>query len=118
MPRRLVRFRTAIMSAASAGLVACLVAASGASAQVIGSSTVDSVSTSPSEVDGCAVFPANNYWNTPVTHLEVHPRSEAWMSHMSPGSNLHPDFGKSFGEQPVPYGIPITSSTAVTPRWR
>jgi hypothetical protein len=27
---------------------------------------------------------------------------------MSPGSTLHPDFGKSFGEQPVPYGIPIT----------
>ena len=21
---------------------------------------------------------------------------------------LHPDFGKSYGEQPVPYGIPIT----------
>ena len=30
------------------------------------------------------------------------------MSHMSPASDLHPDFGKSYGEQPVPYGIPIT----------
>jgi hypothetical protein len=27
---------------------------------------------------------------------------------MSPGSNLHPDFGPSYGEQPVPYGIPVT----------
>ena len=54
------------------------------------------------------MFPANNYWNTPVAHLEVDPRSDAWMSHMSPGSELHPDFGKSYGEQPVPYGIPIT----------
>ncbi len=27
---------------------------------------------------------------------------------MSPASDLHPDFGKSYGEQPVPYGIPIT----------
>lgn len=59
-------------------------------------------------VGGCDVFPATSYWNTPVTHLDVHPRSEAWMSNMSPGSELHPDFGKSYGEQPVPYGIPIT----------
>ena len=54
------------------------------------------------------MFPANNYWNTPITHLDVHPRSDDWMSHMSPGSELHPDFGQSYGEQPVPYGIPIT----------
>ena len=64
--------------------------------------------TAPDRVGGCKVFPRNNYWNTPITHLEVHPRSDAWMSHMSPGSELHPDFGKSYGEQPVPYGIPIT----------
>jgi hypothetical protein len=31
------------------------------------------------------------------------------MSHMSPRSDLHPDFGPSFGEAPVPYGIPITT---------
>ena len=27
---------------------------------------------------------------------------------MSPSSQLHPDFGPSYGDQPVPYGIPIT----------
>ena len=27
---------------------------------------------------------------------------------MSPRSKLHPDFGRAYGEQPVPYGIPIT----------
>ena len=27
---------------------------------------------------------------------------------MSPTRNLHPDFGPSFGEIPVPYGIPVT----------
>jgi hypothetical protein len=30
------------------------------------------------------------------------------MSHMSPTRRLHPDFGPSYGAQPVPYGIPIT----------
>jgi hypothetical protein len=30
------------------------------------------------------------------------------MSHMSPTRKLHPDFGPSYGDQPVPYGIPIT----------
>ncbi len=59
-------------------------------------------------VGGCPVYPKNNYWNTPVTQLGVDPHSDAWMSHMSPDSFLHPDFGKSYGEQPVPYGIPIT----------
>ena len=60
------------------------------------------------EVGGCPVYPDNNYWNTPITNLNVSQYSDAWMSHMSPGSDLHPDFGKSYGEQPVPYGIPIT----------
>ena len=27
---------------------------------------------------------------------------------MHPNSNLHPDFGPSYGDLPVPYGIPIT----------
>lgn len=56
----------------------------------------------------CTVFPASNYWNARVDSLSVHPRSAQWMANMSPGANLHPDFGPSFGEQSVPYGIPIT----------
>ena len=66
------------------------------------------VSVRAPQVAGCRVFPADNYWNTPVKHLPVHPRSREWLSHMSPGSLLHPDFGRSFGAQPAPYGIPIT----------
>ena len=57
---------------------------------------------------GCLVFPADNYWNAPVDDLPVHPRSDQWLRNMSPSSRLHPDFGPSFGEAPVPYGIPIT----------
>jgi hypothetical protein len=57
---------------------------------------------------GCPVLPADSYWNTPVDGLPVHPRSAQWRKHMSPSSRLHPDFGPSYGAQPVPYGIPIT----------
>ena len=56
----------------------------------------------------CPVFPDDSWWHADVSKLPVHARSAAWMSHMSPTRNLHPDFGPSFGAQPVPYGIPIT----------
>lgn len=56
----------------------------------------------------CPVFPATSFWHADVSRLPVHPRSAQWLAHMSPGRDLHPDFGPSYGEQPVPYGIPIT----------
>ncbi len=59
-------------------------------------------------VAGCRVFPAGNYWNTPITGLPRSRRSSQWLSHMSPRSHLHPDFGPSYGQQPAPYGIPVT----------
>jgi hypothetical protein len=55
----------------------------------------------------CRPFPADNYWNTDIRSLPVHPRSAAWLSHMSPDRRLHPDFGPSYGDGPN-YGIPIT----------
>jgi hypothetical protein len=64
----------------------------------------------------CAVFPSNNYWHADISKLPVNRRSAAWMSHMSPDSNLHPDFGPSFGAQPVPYGIPYTVVAHSHPR--
>jgi hypothetical protein len=56
----------------------------------------------------CRVFPADNYWHADVSRLPVHARSKKWLSHMSPGARLHPDFGPAYGAQPVPYGIPYT----------
>jgi hypothetical protein len=56
----------------------------------------------------CPTFPATSWWHADIRKLPVHPRSAQWLSHMSPGAKLHPDFGPSFGAQPVPYGIPIT----------
>jgi hypothetical protein len=49
----------------------------------------------------CAVFPADNIWNTRVDLLPVHPESATWLASMHAGStNLHPDFG------PPSYGLP------------
>src|SRR3954453_12950608 len=56
----------------------------------------------------CPVFPATSYWHADVSALPVHARSAQWLAHMSTDRDLHPDFGPSYGEQPVPYGIPIT----------
>ncbi len=56
----------------------------------------------------CRPFPADSWFHADVSKLPVHARSAAWMSHMSPGVRLHPDFGPSYGAQSVPYGIPIT----------
>jgi hypothetical protein len=57
----------------------------------------------------CPVFPDNSWWHADVSALPVHARSSQWMARMQASSRkLHPDFGKSFGEQPAPYGIPIT----------
>jgi hypothetical protein len=56
----------------------------------------------------CPVFPADNWWHADVSSLPVHARSAEWLDHMSPTTRLHPDFGPSFGEAPVDYGIPIT----------
>lgn len=45
-------------------------------------------------VGGCAVFPADNAWNQPITSLPVHPDSSSWLASVDAGSApLHPDFG-------------------------
>jgi hypothetical protein len=56
----------------------------------------------------CPTFPDDSWWHADVSGLPVHKRSNDWMARMSPERKLHPDFGPSFGAQPVPYGIPIT----------
>ncbi|MEI8082364.1 MAG: hypothetical protein WCI74_11020, partial [Actinomycetes bacterium] len=57
----------------------------------------------------CRAFPASNVWHSDISALPVSPWSAQWMANSdAAGRQLHPDFGPSFGEQPVPYGIPIT----------
>ncbi len=111
MPHLLAHPRALVVSAAVGCLVGCLACSSSTSAHASHPTqppTQRPAEASPTQVGGCDLFPANNYWNTPVTDLDVDSHSAAWLSHMSPDSKLHPDFGKSYGEQPVPYGIPIT----------
>lgn len=62
----------------------------------------------------CPKFPPNNYWNTPIATARVHRKSARWVSSIGTG-NLHPDFGPSFGEQELPYGIPVTVVAAGHP---
>ena len=65
---------------------------------------------------GCYAFPADNYWHADITKLPVDRRSATWVSNMSPSRKLHPDFGPSYGAQPVPYGIPVTVVTSSHPK--
>jgi len=51
-------------------------------------------------VAGCQIFPANNPWNTDISHYPVDPNSANYIASI-PG-NLHPDFGNTPG-----YGIPF-----------
>jgi hypothetical protein len=61
----------------------------------------------------CRAFPADNYWHADISHLRVNARSAQWLGHMQTSTRrLHADFGPSFGAQPVPYGIPITTVRA------
>ncbi|MEO6835661.1 MAG: hypothetical protein ABI231_07135 [Candidatus Tumulicola sp.] len=51
-------------------------------------------------VGGCAIFPADNWWNTDISKYPVDPRSDQYVASI-PG-NLHPDFGHD-----PSYGIPF-----------
>jgi hypothetical protein len=68
---------------------------------------VGPVSAKPVAGTHCSEFPKDNWWHADVRHLPVHHRSRQWLSHMSTGVDLHPDFGPSYGDGPN-YGIPIT----------
>src|ERR1700694_2058607 len=59
----------------------------------------------------CQVFPADNIWNTDISTLPVHGRSDQWLASMaSSTTKLHPGFGGP------PYGFPhnIVDNTHAT----
>jgi hypothetical protein len=60
----------------------------------------------------CSAFPATSIWHADISRLPVFGRSAQWIAHMGSTRTLHPDFGPSYGEQSVPYGIPITYVTS------
>ena len=103
----------AVLAAAMAGAVA--VGCSSPDAGVAELSATEVRERAP--VAGCPVFPANNYWHADISSLPVHDRSDEWLSHMSTGVDLHPDFGPSYGDGPD-YGMPITVVGADHPKVR
>jgi hypothetical protein len=56
--------------------------------------------------EGCALFPRNNIWNTPIDTLPTDARSEAYVASIGMDAGLHPDFGAGLYEG-TPLGIPF-----------
>ncbi len=52
----------------------------------------------------CVAFPSDNPWNTDISDLPVHPRSDAYVDTIGRDDNLHPDFGTEY--EGAPNGIP------------
>ena len=68
---------------------------------------IDSPSTMSLAVIGpCPLFPADNYWNTPITNLPVHPSSAAWVNTIGSNRGFHMDFGSGTWDG-GPIGIPF-----------
>src|SRR5258705_344508 len=61
----------------------------------------------------CPVFPANNYWNTPVDTLPVHASSTTWVNSIGAATRLHPDWGNVLSDN---YGIPLVTVTGSQPK--
>jgi hypothetical protein len=63
-------------------------------------------------IAGCPVFPANNYWNTPVDGLALHASSSTWVNSIGASGRLHPDWGNVLADN---YGIPFATVTGSQP---
>ena len=69
----------------------------------------------PPQIDGCALFPPDNIWNTPVDSLPVDPNSVAYVATIGGSRTLHPDFGSGLWEG-GPIGIPFVTVAGDQPR--
>lgn len=56
-------------------------------------------------IAGCPMFPANNFWNTRVDMLPLHPMSDAWIESIGRREGFHMDFGSGEWDG-GPIGIP------------
>src|SRR5262249_46087603 len=57
-------------------------------------------------IGSCAVFPADNIWNTRIDQLPVHPSSSTWVNTIGPTAHVHADFGAGMWDG-GPIGIPF-----------
>ena len=62
----------------------------------------------------CPMFPADNFWNTRVDNLPIHPNSDAWIESIGRDEGFHMDFGSGLWDG-GPIGIPfnVVSSSSV-----
>jgi hypothetical protein len=54
--------------------------------------------------EGCTVFPKESAWNTDISDLPVHERSDAYVASVGTDATMHPDFGTEWEGAPI--GIP------------
>lgn len=66
------------------------------------------------DIEGIRIFPADNFWNTPVDKLPVHPNSSAYINSIGAGKTMHPDFGTVWEGKPI--GIPFNIVEAGQPK--
>lgn len=60
----------------------------------------------------CRIFPPDNPWNQDITKLPPHPKAADFVTTMSTGTKLHPDWG-TYAEG---YGIPYNTGTGAAPQ--
>lgn len=60
------------------------------------------------QIGNCAVFPADNIWNTRVDQLPVSPSSSTWVSTIGASAKVHADFGAGLWDG-GPIGIPFVT---------
>ena len=106
------RKRRAVMVSAVMGASVCV------TLQATSATPLSEPRTARAAVPGtpCPSFPVDSWWNTAIESLPVHEKSSVWMPNMRPDRDLHPDFGPSFGEEPVDYGIPVTVVDSTHPK--
>lgn len=64
-------------------------------------------------IENCLVFPVDNVWNTPIDHLPIDPKSDAYIASIGESIGVHPDFGTVWEGAPIgiPYNI-VTGAQA------
>ena len=65
---------------------------------------------------GCPMYPADNFWNTPVDNLPVHPMSDAWINSIGRDTGFHMDFGSGEWDG-GPIGIPYNVADVNAPKY-
>lgn len=85
-------------SGAGAGSTGAGASSTGAGAgSSTGSTSSGTGAGGPGGAGACSVFPADNWWNTPIAGLDVDPLSDDYVASIGAGSPFHPDFGTAYG---------------------